>query len=147
MTELVQHGAKMTADVLYKVLLVENIPEYVACKLITLTMMKETMSWNPNDVLNSDGDTALHVACKADRPEIVNILLSQTHCDPNVRNKAGLLPLEVTTNPVIILKLCDHDQITVNSQLVMKWLNNSEIIDDNTTVSYTHLTLPTIYTV
>ena len=132
MTKLVQHGAKMTSDVLCKVVSAGNISEYVACELITLSIRKRTMAWNPNDVLNSDGDTSLHAACKANRPEIVKILLSQTDCNPNIVNKAGLLPLEVTTNPVIILKLCEHDQITVNSQLVMEWLNNTAVIKNIT---------------
>ena len=46
------------------------------------------MLWNPND-LNSDGYTALHLACKADNFKKSEILLSVDHCDPNVKSKNG----------------------------------------------------------
>ena len=68
---------------------------------------KQAILWNPNE-LDGDGYTALHLACKADNPTRVNILLSEAHCDPNVKSNNEEVPLQMTTNPEIINDLIRH---------------------------------------
>ena len=65
------------------------------------------MLWNPNE-LNGDGYTALHLACKTDNLTRVNILLSEAHCDPNVKSNNEEVPLQMATNPEIIKDLIRH---------------------------------------
>ena len=51
------------------------------------------------------GDTALHLACKTDRFDIVHCLLSRPDCNPNIRNKAGETPLKLTSHLGVIAEL------------------------------------------
>ena len=60
--------------------------------------------WDPNEMLN--GDNALHLACKANKPHIVKYLLSNVSC--NSRNSAGLCPLQMTDNPNVITDIIIH---------------------------------------
>ena len=41
----------------------------------------------------SNGDTALHMACAANKVQIANYLLKQHNFNPNIKNKAGDTPL------------------------------------------------------
>jgi ankyrin repeat protein len=93
MKTLLERGAKMTTDVVFKLVSKYNTDSRV-CDLLKLSVAKGTMLWNPND-LNSDGYTALHLACKADSFTIVNFLLSLPHCDPNVKNKYEEVPIQL----------------------------------------------------
>ena len=81
MSKLIEHGAKMAADVVFK-LIMSSEKDSVIHEILTLSIRKQAILWNPNE-LNGDGYTALHLACKADNPSTVNILLSEAHCDPN----------------------------------------------------------------
>ena len=59
-------------------------------------------TWDPDD-RDSDGYTALHLACKADSPTTVNLLLSVARCNPNIKSDSKLsVFLQMTTNPEII---------------------------------------------
>ena len=62
---------------------------------------------NP-DIMDSNENTVLHLACQTDNPTMVNLLLSVTHCDPNIKNKNKEVPLQMTTNPEIIKDLIRH---------------------------------------
>ena len=101
---LVEHGAQLTTDVVFKLILMHNTDSRVS-ELFQISIIKGTKLMNPNDT-NSYGFSALHLACKADSSTIVNYLLSVAHCDPNITsNKEVLVPLQMTTNPEIIKDL------------------------------------------
>ena len=85
MKELISYGAKMTKDVVFNVISSNIITESRAVELFTLTIRKETMLWNPTD-LNSDGDTALYLASKHNKPAIFNYLLMEAKSDSNANS-------------------------------------------------------------
>jgi ankyrin repeat protein len=109
MKTLIEHGAQMTTDVVFKLILNHNTDSRLVSELFKLSTTKGTMLWNPND-LDSDGYTALHLACKADSIIIMNYLLSVAQCDPNIKSKSKevCLPLQLTTNTEIIKDLIRH---------------------------------------
>ena len=104
MKTLVEHNAKVTTDVVFKV--VKCVTDSRAMELLNLSTRKGTMLWNPTD-LNSDGDTAIHLAFKLDKPAIINCLLTEVKCDPNANNHLESL-LELTTNLEIAKILIKH---------------------------------------
>ena len=61
MEKLVQHGAKVTSDFVFNIIL--SVEEHKASEILLLSSTKKTWLWKPTDV-NGDGDTALHLACK-----------------------------------------------------------------------------------
>ena len=130
MTKLLEHGAKMPADVVFK-LIMSSEKDSIIHEILTLSIRKQAMLWNPNK-LNSDGYTALHLACKANKLAVVSYLIDQVHCDPNIKNKKGSLPLDMTTDPKIIKYLCQHDHIAVYSKTIVEWMNRDWLIDDST---------------
>ena len=90
-------------------------------------------SWNPDsDYLDSEGNTALHIACQANKIALVSYLIDQAQCNPNIKNKKGNLPLDMTTNLEVINYLCQHDQVAVYSKTVMEWMNKLRSVDDAT---------------
>ena len=98
---LIKHGAKVTTELAFRFEAMEAIPNKGTLIQVMLT------TWNPDD-RDSNGYTALHLACKAENPTMVNLLLSVAHCDPNIRNDSGKVPLHLTTNPEIIKDLIRH---------------------------------------
>ena len=104
---LIEHGAQMTIDVVFELISKWLHKGSRISELFKLSTSKGTMLRNPND-LNSDGYTALHLACKADSCVIVNYLLSVAHCDPNMNSSSEEVPLQMTTNPEIIKDLIRH---------------------------------------
>ena len=126
MEKLVQHGAKVTSDVVFKI--IPNVQEHKASKILLLSSTKKTMLWKPTDE-NYDGDTALHLACKVDKPDVVKFLLTNMKWDLNVRNHTGLSALEMTKNTEIILCICQYDSVEISSKAVKGWLNDTALID------------------
>ena len=116
MKKLVRHGAKMTTDIVFKVISSKRITETKASELFTLSTKKRTMTWNPND-LNSNGYSALHLACKLNKPAIVDCLLTEAKCDPNANDRS---PLELTTNFGIAKMLIKHGA-RVTPELVLRF--------------------------
>ena len=116
MKKLVRHGAKMTTDIVFKVISSKRITETKASELFTLSTKKRTMLWNPND-LNSNGYTALHLACKHNKPAIVDCLLTEAKCDPNANDRS---PLELTTKFGIAKMLIKHGA-RVTPELVLRF--------------------------
>jgi signal recognition particle receptor subunit beta len=108
MKTLVKHGAQMTTDVVFKLISMHSVDSRVS-ELFKLSTLRGTMLWNSNE-LNSDGYTALHLACKANSFTIVNYLLSVAQCDPNIKSESEevCLPLQLTTNTEIIKDLTRH---------------------------------------
>ena len=89
--------------------------------------------WNPdNHYLDHKGNTVLHIACRANKLALVSYLIDQAHCDPNVKNKKGSLPLDMTTNLEVINYLCQHDQVAVYSKTIVEWIIKWRLIDDAT---------------
>ena len=95
--ELIRH---VTDGQLVHRKLFQDLSEDVSSQIIT-RLTKPNLLWNPCKPLDN-GDTALHHACRIGRPKIVNLLLSEFNCDPNIRNCEGVSPLDLTTNPMII---------------------------------------------
>ena len=126
-TKLLEHGAKMTADVVFK-LIMSSEKDSVIHEILTLSIRK---LWNPNE-LNSDGYTALHLASKANKLAVVSYLIDQAHCDPNIKSNAGNLPLDMTTDLKVINYLCQHDHVAVYSKTIVGWMNRDWLIDDST---------------
>jgi ankyrin repeat protein len=106
MKKLVEYGAQMTTDVVFKLISMHS-SDFRVPELLTLSIRKGTMSWNPND-LNSDGYTALHLACQSNIFPIVNILLSLAHCDPNIKSKNQEVPIQLTSDLRTIKKLVEY---------------------------------------
>ena len=107
MKELVEYGAQLTTDIVFKLILMYS-SDYRVPQILKLSISKGTMLWNPND-FNSDGYTALHLACKADSFNIVNLLLSAVHCDPNINSKKyGKVPIQLTSDLKIMKILIEH---------------------------------------
>ena len=106
MQTLVEHGAQLTTDVVFKLISMHNTDSRVS-ELFQISRRKGTMLRNPND-LNSDGYTILHLSCKVDSFIMVNYLLSVAHCDPNVKSNTEEVPLQMTTNSEIIKDLIRH---------------------------------------
>ena len=123
MTKLIEHGAKMTADVVFK-LMMSSEKDSVIHEMVVLSIRKQAMLWNPNE-LNGDGYTALHLACKADNPTRVNILLSEAHCDPNCLDGNGKTPLQVTSDSRIMTKLLEHGA-RMTADIVFKLMMSNE---------------------
>ena len=120
--ELIEYGAKMTKEVVFKLIASINIADSRVSELFTLSTRKETMLWKPSD-LDSIGYTALHLACKLNRSVIVNYLLTEAKCDPNITNDIlNLLesPLELTINLEIAKELIKHGA-RVTPGLVLKF--------------------------
>ena len=87
--------------------------------------------WNPN-TFDSDRNTVLHIACKTDKFALVSYLINETQCNPNIKNYNGILPVDMTFSLEVVTCLCQHDQVAVPSKTIVKWLNNSMLIDDTT---------------
>ena len=121
---LIKHGATSTSDTVFKLISIaqscyvnhvsqlwpkEDIKR--AIELFKLSL--KNCTWNPNDKIRENGDTALHVACHIMEPrEIIHFLLSEAHCDPSVKNNEGQTPIGMANqlyhNPAVIQDLIRH---------------------------------------
>ena len=116
---LMEHGATMTPRLILKLVAIKNIPNEQLAQLIL---------WNP-DASDSEGNTALHLACLFREPDIVNFLLSQAICDPNVKNNKKEVPLQMTTNSDIIKDLIRYGaQTSIMYESVKSALGTNEPI-------------------
>ena len=106
MKKLVEHGAQMTTDVVFKLISMHG-RDFRVPELLKLSVTKGSMLWNPHD-LNSDGYTALHLACKANRFDIVDFLLCLAHCDPDIKSKDEKVPIILTSDFMIMKILIEH---------------------------------------
>ena len=57
-----------------------------------------TKRWDPNSSCNSKDDTALHLALRYHKPEVVNYLLFEMKCDPFKQNRKEETPMELLTS-------------------------------------------------
>ena len=88
--------------------------------LLLLTCSMDSQTWNC-DEKNSCGDTALHLACVADRNEIVEFLLTKMKSNPNVQNDRQETPIQLTNQLSIISQLIQHGAV-FTSEDVKKWM-------------------------
>ena len=122
---LVEHGAQMTTDVVFKLISMHS-SDFRVLELLKLSIIKGSMLWNPND-LNSDGYTALHLACKISIFDIVDFLLSVAHCDPNVNSKNEEVPIQLTSDIRIMKKLVEHGaQMMIDVVFKLISMNSSD---------------------
>ena len=66
---------------------------------------------------DSDGNTPLHLACRANKMEIVRFLALERHCSQEIQNKAGQLPLHIACRQqslelVKLVSNCDVNVLT-----------------------------------
>ena len=94
------------ADVCERILS-DDIDEEQSLEL--LECLIQQYNWNPNDT-TKNGDTALHLACKADRLTTVKYLFSMDgfKYDPYAKNKFDQSPIELTSTKEIIRELIKH---------------------------------------
>ena len=130
MKMLIEHGAQMTIDVVFKLISKHN--DFGVSELFKLSISKGTMLQNPND-LNSDGYAALHLACTIDNFTIVNYLLSVAHCDPNVKSNNEKVPIQITLDLRILRILIEHGaQMTIDVvfELISKRLHKDSRVSE-----------------
>ena len=134
---LVEHGAQMTTDVVFKLISKHHTDSRVS-ELFEISITRETMLRNPN-YLNSDGYTVLHLACKAECVIIVTYLLTIAHCDPNIKGGIdGYTALHLACkaeNSTIVKHLlsvahCDPNINSNSNEVPLQMTTNSEIIKD-----------------
>ena len=139
MQTLIEHGAQITTDVVFKLISMHNSTDCRVIELIKLSTRKGTILWNSND-LNGDGYTALHLACKDDNCIIVKFLLFVAHCDPNII-KGGIdghtaLHLACKADNSTIVKFllsvghCDPNSKSNSDEVPLQMTTNPEIIKD-----------------
>ena len=106
--------------------------EAASNKHLLIKLMLTT--WNPDDT-DSDGYTALHLACMAGNPALVELLLSVAHFDPNIRSSIGgytALHLACKADNYTIVKLllsvahCDPNSKSRSGEVT----TNPEVIKD-----------------
>ena len=141
------------ADVCERILS-DDIDEEQSLEL--LDCLIQQYDWNPNDS-TKNGDTALHLACKADRLTIVKHLFSidTFKYDPYAKNKLNQSPIELTSsneiirelikwgnNPidVIINPVMDEEQILQLVKEIDEDKLNGTTINDNTALHLACLT-------
>ena len=79
-------------------------------ELLSLSLSNSNCTWKPDDK-TSDGNTALHLACGANKPEIVTFLLKVAKCNPNIRNNDECTAIELTQNFENMYNLIDHGAV------------------------------------
>ena len=126
MERLVQHGAKVTSDVVFNIIL--SVKEHKASEILLLSITKKTMLWKPTDV-NDDGNTALHLACKVDKPAVVKYLLTHRNCIATEKNLRNELPIELTVSIDTVSLLLEHGA-TMTPELVLKFAATESIPND-----------------
>ena len=119
-------------------MLSDDIDEDQSLELLQCLIQQH--NWNPNDS-TKNGDTALHLACKANRLTIVKYLFSidTFKYDPYAKNKLNQTPIELTSskeiirelikqgsNPIDLLSnlIIDEEQIL---QLIKEIFNNDKL--------------------
>ena len=125
---LFDHGAMVTSDTVFKLLNLGkefyDMDEYESKLLSVLIYASTSNTWRPDDK-NSDGYTALHVACEIDCRDAVEVLLSEIECNPNIKSNDGELPLEMTSDNEIIQLLIEHNA-SISSHAIVNWMNKVE---------------------
>ena len=91
--------------------------------------------WSDYNIMNSKGNTVLHIACETNKHNLMTYLIDQAQCDPNRKNTKGDLPLDMTTNPEVINHLCQYHQVSLYSKTLVGWITKWWLINDATMLS------------
>ena len=75
--------------------LIEEVTEYQALEVMQSII--EHTTWNFNTLFRN-GYNALHFACEAGQPNLVEYLLLQGKCKPDTKMNTGYTPLELCSN-------------------------------------------------
>ena len=89
------------------------------------TASVELLLKNPRtnvNVKDFDGNTALHIACRLARKDIITLLVKDTRTDLNIVNALGLTPL---------LAFILHAKVSVDSIIVLSYLLKQKRLDPN----------------
>lgn len=54
-----------------------------------------TKHWDPDSKCDSEDNTVLHLTAFCCRPRVAEFMLSETICNPNTKNTAGEIPLQI----------------------------------------------------
>ena len=117
---LVKYGAKVTSDVVFKVIAnITNQTVNVVTEILLPSLRKKNLVWNPND-MNKNGDTALHLACKVDKAVIVRFAGHREFYSGH----AALLQAAVQSTPpifLLVVNLCDEDSKILED--ILYWIS------------------------
>ena len=105
------------------ILCLSNIDNSRIIELMKYYILKN--GWNPN-TSDSEGNTVLHIACQTNKLALVSYLIDQAQCNPNIGNRNGNLPCEVTTNLEVINYLYQYDQVSLPSSTLIKWMRSCD---------------------
>ena len=97
--DLILGGVNVT-DVYLK--LTSELQEERALKI--MEYLTDHEKWDPTNKTMT-GDSALHYACRAERPMLVHHLISKCKCNPSDKNRNRVTPLMLTYNFRIISDL------------------------------------------
>ena len=97
----------------------KELPLHIAIrKGMSFDILVLLVSQLNKDIQKANGDTPLHLACVARKEAVVNYLINKMHCNVNIANDKGELPLhnflKSGTNLNILKLLCPSSK--VNSQ-------------------------------
>ena len=118
---LVQHGLNIQPGYIDKLFTVTSHKEVI--KLDTFKILNETEQWYPDQVCNSNGDTALHLSIRHHKYELMSYLLSEVKCDPNIRNVNDETPFQlmITTSAWSDSECIDMIKVIMSSK---QWVPN-----------------------
>ena len=78
-----------------------ELPLHIACAQRSLEIVKlvsgRGVDCNATVTASISGDTPLHIACRSQQCEFARYLVEKRHCDPNIYNSNGELPLHVAS--------------------------------------------------
>lgn len=125
-------------DAIPHLLCQSNMKENEIVELLHSYLQKDLLD---PDIINNNGSTALHLACQTNKPTVVRFLFKEAHCNANIENKANILPLDATSNPEIVLMLCESVNVSIHSRMIERWLNDTLSIDNATMIDIFQLLL------
>ena len=93
-----------------------ELPLHVAASTKSINAVKLVGYCEVNSTTES-GDTPLHIACRKGNPKIVQYLVKELNCDPDIQNKYGELPLHIACTQasleiVQLVSNCDPNKKT-----------------------------------
>ena len=123
------------------------LPLHIACSNGPLEMVKLVSHCNANTRITStctlisrsimkeltvvEGDTPLHIACRYKEDVIVKYLIEECHCDPQIQNCQGVLPLHIacSNGPLEMVKLVSHCNANTRITSTCTWISRDSCKD------------------
>ena len=126
------------------------LPLHIACSSGSLEMVKLVSHCNTNTTITNtrtwilrgtwpkltvhvlEGNTPLHIACRYKEDVIVKYLIEQCHCDPQIQNCQGVLPLHIacSSGSLEMVKLVSHCNTNTTITSTCTWISRD--IEDPT---------------